>query len=253
MGIRPAPSRVETRRVFRKRPSTAPGTAADTPSRGLAKTRRIINFFGEGLLPSAGQRSAPPKKTRTRPPRAPCARGVHAPTASATATPSALAAGIPVGAVPGTPAVCVGASSIRPTSVRPAAGLRRCVRRTSRLGLFPPGQSALQPTKQDLCLRPPGFFVLLFFDPKFRPAATHAHAQARRSVEGARSVLPMRMGRSKPCSSSPTTRRHPAKPTRSHLLFLFTGVETRWVASKPLKSELQARRSSAPSSKQQAA
>ena len=32
---------VQIRRVFLKRPSTAPGRAADTPSRGLAKTRRI--------------------------------------------------------------------------------------------------------------------------------------------------------------------------------------------------------------------
>jgi hypothetical protein len=85
-----------------------------------------------GLSLSARQRSTPPKKTRTRPSRAPRARGVHAPTAGATATPGALAASAPVGAthvaaVPGTPAVCVEASSTRPTSVRPAAGLRRCV------------------------------------------------------------------------------------------------------------------------------
>jgi hypothetical protein len=36
----------------------------------------------------------------------------------------------------------------------------------------------------------------------------------RRSAEGARSVLPMRRGRSDSCPSSPTTRRHPAKATR---------------------------------------
>ena len=42
MGIRPAPSRVEIRREDVKRPSTAPGRAADSPSRGLAKTRRRL-------------------------------------------------------------------------------------------------------------------------------------------------------------------------------------------------------------------
>ena len=35
MGIRPAPSRVEIRREDVKRPSTAPGRAAHSPSRGL--------------------------------------------------------------------------------------------------------------------------------------------------------------------------------------------------------------------------
>jgi hypothetical protein len=67
---------------------------------------------------------------RTRCPRTHNWRDRHTP------HPSALAAGVPVGAtyiaaVPGAPAVCVEASSTRPTSVRPAAGLCRCVRRTS--------------------------------------------------------------------------------------------------------------------------
>jgi hypothetical protein len=52
-------------------------------------------------------------------------------------------------------------------------------------------------------------------DAKFRPAATHARTQPRRLAEGARSVLPVRWGRSGSCPPSPTTRRHPAKPTRS--------------------------------------
>jgi hypothetical protein len=53
------------------------------------------------------------------------------------ALPSALAASMPVGAthvaaVPGTPAVCVESSVTRPTGVRPAAGICRCVRCASR-------------------------------------------------------------------------------------------------------------------------
>jgi hypothetical protein len=52
------------------------------------------------------------------------------------------------------------------------------------------------------------------FDAKFQPAAKHALTQPRTSAEGARSVLPMRWGRSDSCLSSPTTRRHLAKPTR---------------------------------------
>jgi hypothetical protein len=63
-----------------------------------------------------------------------------------------------------------------------------------------------------------GQAALLFFPPsdaKFRPASAHALTQPRRSVGGARSVLPMRWGRSDSCPASPTTRRHPGKPTRN--------------------------------------
>jgi hypothetical protein len=132
----------------------------------LSKTHSSSSSFWEGLSLSARQRSAPPKK------RGPGPRGLRAHTVSTHPQlvqpphPSALVAGVPVGAtgathvaaVPGTPAVCVKALSTRPTSVRPAAGLRRCVRRTSRLGLSShpaPRQGVLQPTKEDLCLRPP--------------------------------------------------------------------------------------------------
>ena len=126
-----------------------------------------VFFGGRGF-----QLSLPARQPAPPPPKhGPGPRGLRAHTVSTHPQlvrpphPSAaLVAGVPVGAthvaaVPGpagTPgAVCVEASSTRPTGVRPAAGLRRCVRRTSRLGLFPPGQSALQPTKEDLCLRPP--------------------------------------------------------------------------------------------------
>jgi hypothetical protein len=54
-------------------------------------------------------------------------------------------------------------------------------------------------------------------DAKFKPAATHALTQPRRSAEGGRSVLPVRWGRSDSCPSSTTTRRHPTKPTRDQL------------------------------------
>jgi hypothetical protein len=60
-------------------------------------------------------------------------------------------------------------------------------------------------------------FLLFFSDAKFKPAATHALTQPRTSAEGARSVLPVRWGRSDSCPPSPTTRRtcrHPAKPAR---------------------------------------
>jgi hypothetical protein len=53
-----------------------------------------------------------------------------------------------------------------------------------------------------------------FPDAKFKPAAKHALTQPMTSAEGARSVLPVRWGRSDSCLSSPTTRHHPAKPTR---------------------------------------
>ena len=57
-------------------------------------------------------------------------------------------------------------------------------------------------------------FNIFRHDAKFKPAATHALTQPRASAEGARSVLPMRWGRSDSCLSSPTARRHLAKPTR---------------------------------------
>jgi hypothetical protein len=59
-----------------------------------------------------------------------------------------------VATAPDTPAAVVEPPATRPTSVRPAAGLCRCVRCTPRLSLLPPRQSALQPTKEDLRLRP---------------------------------------------------------------------------------------------------
>jgi hypothetical protein len=120
---------------------------------------------------------ARPQKKHGPGPRAPCARGVHAPTAGA---PPAYRSARPTS--PPYPAPQLSASeprapSTRPTSVRPAAGLRRCVRRTSRLGrLFPPGQSALRPAKQDLCLRPPdcGSPAL--------PHVEHLHSDCRLAV-----------------------------------------------------------------------
>jgi hypothetical protein len=50
-------------------------------------------------------------------------------------------------------------------------------------------------------------YLKLPFPPSDSSAATHALTQPRTSAEGARSVLPMRRGRSGSCPSSPTTRR----------------------------------------------
>jgi hypothetical protein len=134
-------------------------------------------FCGEGLsLPASnppGGAVRAPKKTDPvlgQSSRAPRARGVHAPTPA-----SALAAGVPAGAahvatVPGTPAVCVEASSTRPTSMRPAAGLaHRCVLCPPHVSTRPLGccsqhpgsrQGALQPTKEDLCSFKKQLFLL---------------------------------------------------------------------------------------------
>jgi hypothetical protein len=132
---------------------------------------RKLDFCWGWVSLSAGQSTAPPKNgpgvsqahvifnegLNTPPPKnGPGPRGLRAHAVSAHPQPvrpprlRALVAGVPVGvthvaAVPGTPAVCVEASSTRPTSVRPAAGLRRCVRRTSRLGLFPPRTASPHP------------------------------------------------------------------------------------------------------------
>jgi hypothetical protein len=128
----------------------------------VAVVEQLVTDEGESLFfyyrPGSEAPPPPPQKKR----HGPGPRGLRAHAASTHSQlvrsphPSALVAGVPVGATH-VAAVRVEASSIRPTSVRPAAGLRRCVRRTPRLGLFPPGpgQSALQPTKEDLCLRPP--------------------------------------------------------------------------------------------------
>jgi hypothetical protein len=107
-------------------------------------------------------------KTRARPSRAPRAgaHAVHAPTAGATTVPRRSSRQHTGRRDPRLrrarhPSSCLrrGLEPRAPdplaTSVRPAAGLCRCVRRTSRLGLFPPRQSVLQPTKEDLRLRPP--------------------------------------------------------------------------------------------------
>ena len=162
-------------------PHQAPALPRDAPPKNRENRENRV-FFGAFTIGQAAQR-APQKNTdpalagsvRTRCPRTHNWCDRHTP------HPSALAAGVPVGAtyiaaVPGAPAVCVEASSTRPTSVRPAAGLRRCVRRTSRLGLFPPGQSVLQPTEQDLRLRPPdcGSPAL--------PHVEHLHSDCRLAV-----------------------------------------------------------------------
>jgi hypothetical protein len=77
-------------------------------------------------------------------------------------SPSALVTGVPVGAthvaaVPGTLAACVEASSTRPTSVRPAAGLAAAMSaaRLDSVSSHPGRAHFSQPTKEDLCLRPP--------------------------------------------------------------------------------------------------
>jgi hypothetical protein len=93
-------------------------------------------LIGAFTIGQAAQPPPPPplpkqtKKIRTRPSRAPRAHSVstHPQAAGATATPQRPNSRrhIPVGAthvaaIPGTPAVCVEASSTRPTGVRPQA------------------------------------------------------------------------------------------------------------------------------------
>jgi hypothetical protein len=144
--------------------------------------RYSLRFFGRGFtISQAAQRA--PKKPRTRSSRAPCARGVHAPTAGATATPPRSSRRRTGRRDPHRRRTrrpsCLRRSLEHqtPASVRPAAGLRRCVR--------------------------------FFFDSKFRPAANN---QGGRRKELARSC---QCGGDGPTHALPPRRpdSYPSSPT----------------------------------------